>query len=449
MNLQFRKKARTERIAVIGGGIMGISVAMAIRQLVDTAVTLFEKNGSIGGLSGSYTWNGTTWDRFYHVVLSTDTTTLDFIQAIRLSHELTWVTTKSGFYRDHKLVPMSTVKDFLSFPFLSLWQKVRLAIGIILSTHMKNVGKLDRIYVREWLTKLFGRRVFERIWDPLLRSKLGASREMTSAAFIWATIKRLYGSRRGSEKIERMGYVHGGYARILEQAHQVLAGIGVDIFVNHEVTSIASSFADEKPIFIVKTDSSESTFDKVVLTVPSPEIMRIVQRDQNAYWERLSEVSYLGVICVLLILRRALSEYYVINLLDSSLPFTGIIEATNVVSPSELHDTHFVYLPKYAPAEDPLWNCEDREIVETFCDHLRKVFSDLNSGDILHAVVFREKYVQPLQKVRFLDHRIGFRSPVAGLYVVNTSMIYNSTINNNAVITLARDAAHEIVCGNQ
>ena len=50
--------------------------------------------------------------------------------------------------------------------------------------------------VEEWLTAWSGRRTFERFWLPLLRAKLGESYRESSAAFIWATIQRLYAARR-------------------------------------------------------------------------------------------------------------------------------------------------------------------------------------------------------------------------------------------------------------
>ncbi|CAB5115193.1 Phytoene desaturase (EC [Olavius algarvensis associated proteobacterium Delta 3] len=225
-------------MAVIGGGMTGIAAALELAKSGRFEVTLFEKADHIGGLSDHYTWSGLTWDRFYHVILSTDTVMLDFIREIGLENQLFWQDTKSGFYGDGKLVSMSTPMDFLRFPFLSLWQKFRLGLGILYSCRIKDPTKLDRIYVREWLTRVFGRRVYESIWDPLLRSKLGNAREKTSAAFIWATITRLYGARTAENKQEKMGHVHGGYKTILDAAEKKLQELGVKIILNAPVTKI-------------------------------------------------------------------------------------------------------------------------------------------------------------------------------------------------------------------
>jgi protoporphyrinogen oxidase len=123
------------------------------------------------------------------------------------------------------------------------------------------------------------------------------------------------------------------------------------------------------------------------------------------------------------------------------LPFTGIIEATNVVDPAEVGGKHLVYLPKYAVQDDPIWSRSDADVSREFTDALKRVFGDLKEEQVLHAAVFRRRHVQPLQDVDYLNRLVGYRTPMDGVYVVNTSMIYNSTLNNNAVVHLAREAA--------
>ena len=199
----------------------GIAAAMRLAESDRYEVTLFEKAEKLGGLSSCYTWEDITWDRFYHVVLSTDNVMLDFLNELKLKDQLFWTETRSGFYGYGRLVSMSSTLDFIRFPFMSMWQKLRMVIGLLYSSSIKDPSRLDKIYVREWLTSVFGRRVYENIWEPLLRSKLGDAREKTSAAFIWATINRLYGARgSGGSKKERMGHVSGGYATILKASGQ-------------------------------------------------------------------------------------------------------------------------------------------------------------------------------------------------------------------------------------
>lgn len=454
-------------LAIIGGGITGIAAALELAKSDRFEITLFEKADHLGGMSDYYTWDGITWDRFYHVILSTDTVMLDFIRQLGLKDQLFWKEAKSGFYGDGKLVSMSTTLDFIRFPFLSLWDKFRLGLGILYSARIKDPTKLDRIYAKEWLTKVFGRRVYESIWDPLLRSKLGSAREKTSAAFIWATIARLYGARSAENKQEKMGHVQGGYKTILDAAEKKLTQLGVRITLNSPVNELepiaASSPKPQTPeefttngtnstdktnshnSFSVEVNGTFHRFDNVLFTVNCPAVLNTLhQKDPQPYWEHIGQVKYLGVICVLLFLSRTLSPYYVINLLDKKLPFTGIIEATNIVPPYELKDLHLVYLPKYITENDPLNTRSDTEIKDLFTSGLQKVYPELKEEEILYHAVFRETFVQPLQELNYLKRSNSVHTPIDSLYLVNTSMISNSTLNNNAAITLAKQAAEYI-----
>jgi protoporphyrinogen oxidase len=427
--------------AVIGGGISGLTAAKKLSE-DGYNVTIFEKNNHVGGLSDSYVWDDLEWDRFYHVILSTDEMLLRLIDDLGLSNELFWRETKSGFYGNGKLVSMSSIKDFITFPFLSLWQKFRLGMGILTSIGIKDVDKLDRIYVREWLIKTFGRRVYERMWDPLLRSKLGEARHRTSASFIQATISRLYGARSGEAKTEKMGHVKGGYRTILNALLEDLTNKGVEVKTGNRVDKIIA----EGNMLEVITNCGSSSHSQVLLTVPAPEVLRVtgMSRDAGDYWKVQAEVKYLGVICLLIILDRKLSEYYVTNLLDKSLPFTGIIEATNIVDPSDLGGRHLVYLPKYVTQDDPINNKSDEEIQENFIKGLKKVHPDLSEDYILHTKLFRERYVQPLQEVNYLDQTRGIKTPIPNLYLANSTMLYNSTLNNDSAIKLAEKAVDVI-----
>jgi protoporphyrinogen oxidase len=437
---------QSHSVAVVGAGMTGISAAIELGKHPDVNVTLLEARDHIGGLSDSFSWKDVSWDRFYHVVLSTDSVLIDFLEELGLTPELRFTETRSGFFGNGRLVSLSSTTDFIRFPFLSLWQKFRLATGILYSASLKDPSRLDRVYVRQWLTSVFGRRVYERIWDPLLRSKLGSAREETSAAFIWATIRRLYGARDGEEKTEQMGHVQGGYRRILGRTEELLLKRRVNIQTQARVHGVRWR---NNRVELELADSVKGTsrgFDKVLLTVPSAQLLRLLEgSDDQALFEQHEKVSYLGVVCLVLVLRRSLSPYYVINLLDQSLPFTGIIEATNVVSPEELGGNHLVYLPKYAVPDDELFRLSDNEIFQSFLNGLRRVFPDLEDEDTHHWRVFREPYVQPLQEIGALERRKEHRTATEGVYLANSAMMKNTTLNNNAAITLGRSAAYTIL----
>ena len=446
MNRFVKDNPFRESLAIVGGGMTGIASALELAKSGRFSITLFERDKNLGGLSSYFQWQELIWDRFYHVILSTDTKMLEFISELGLQDQLFWRDTKSGFYGKGKLVSLSSFFDFLKFPFLSPWQKFRLGIGILYSSSIKDPSRLDRIYIRQWLTKVFGRRVYENIWDPLLRSKLGNARERTSAAFIWATINRLYGARSSGTKQEKMGHVKGGYYTILKSAEKKLIKLGIKVLTNSSVLNLELPEGPNGRQINLTTLNETFKFDRVLLTVNCPTVLKMINcKNHHPYWDKIKKVEYLGVICVLLVLSRELSPYYVINLLDKELPFTGIIEATNVAFPEDLGEKHLVYLPKYLSSNDPIANMKDDKVIEHFIEKLKKVYPDLKDEEILHKRIFRETCVQPLQELNFSERTFEISTPIKGVYCANTSMIYNSTINNNAAITLAHRAVKTII----
>ena len=124
---------------------------------------------------------------------------------------------KPGFYTDGKLVSMSNTLEFLRFPPLDLISKIRLGATIFYASRVKNWQALEKISVEDWLTRLSGQKTFEKMWKPLLKAKLGEAYRETSAAFIWATIQRMYAARNSGLKREMFGYVRGGYGKVLER----------------------------------------------------------------------------------------------------------------------------------------------------------------------------------------------------------------------------------------
>ncbi len=69
------------RVAVVGGGLAGISAALACAD-AGAQVTLFEKRARLGGLTWSFSHDGLVMDNGQHVFLRCCTAYLDFLDRI-------------------------------------------------------------------------------------------------------------------------------------------------------------------------------------------------------------------------------------------------------------------------------------------------------------------------------------------------------------------------------
>ena len=217
----------TSRIGIVGGGALGMTLALRLREQGHDVVVL-EGARTAGGLAASQRIAGYTWDRFYHVILQSDRDLLALLSELGVS-EPHWGVTRTGFYTDGVLYSLSTSLEFLAFPPISLVDKMRLAGTILYASRVKNWRPLEQILVSDWLRKLSGKRTFERIWLPLLKSKLGENYRIASAAFIWAIIARMYAARRSGLKREQFGYVEGGYATVLARFEKYLEEKSIEL----------------------------------------------------------------------------------------------------------------------------------------------------------------------------------------------------------------------------
>jgi len=425
-------------IAVIGGGVMGLAAAWQLSRAGRFDVTLYERDERLGGHCAGLSLAGTVCDRFYHIVLPGDTATIDWIGDLGLGPDLVWSQAGSGFFGEGRLVPLETSLDFLRFPFLSLAEKGRLGLGILKAGRIKDPEGPAAVPTGVWLNDLFGRRITEKIWNPLMRSKWGDAAPRISASFIWASIRRLRGARRGPAGRERMGALRPGIHALIAAAARRLEESGVRIRAGRRVLSVDRGDAGR---LRVRTVSGEDFHAAVLATLPDPELRAVLPPEAARPGP---PAEYLGILAVVLALKTGLSPYYVINLLDGGLPFTGIIETTNVLPPADFGGRRLVYLPKYLTVDDPLNRRSDDDAAGLFLAGLSKVFPGFSEAAVVDRRVVRALYAQPLQAPGAALPAPDFRTGIPGLYAANTTMITKSLHNIDADIRLAREAARTI-----
>lgn len=434
-------KKQGETWAVVGGGILGMSTALRLARQ-GKKVRLFEAEPQIGGLTSCWELDGLTWDKFYHVILKSDQYTRELLKELKLEDEIKWVETKTGFYSDGKLYSMSNTLEFLKFPPLNIIDKLRLGFTIFYASRIKNWKNLEKVQVADWLTRLSGKRTFNKMWLPLLRAKLGDSYSETSAAFIWATIQRMYAARRSGLKKEMFGYVPGGYARILKAFEDLLLDEGVEINTGHKTESVIKKA--KGPFEIRFTNKAFAEAEKVVLTIPSTFIPKICPTLPGPELAKHHAIRYLGVICLSLTLKRPVSSFYVTNITDKDIPFTGVIEMTALVEPSELQDKNLIYLPKYASADDPIFSEDDESIKKRFINGLLDMYPELSQDDIIFGGLARAKNVFALSTLDYSTKLPPMISSVKNLFFINSAYITNGTLNVNETIKMADESVKEI-----
>jgi protoporphyrinogen oxidase len=428
------------KIAIVGSGFLGLTLALRLAEQ-GNQVTIFESANEIGGLASVWQIGDITWDKHYHVTLLSDSLTRKIVGELGLENEFEWVETKTGFYTDGKLVSMSNTLEFLKFPPLDLISKFRLGGTIFYAARVKDWKALETISVEDWLTKLSGKKTFEKMWKPLLKAKLGEAYKETSAAFIWATIQRMYAARNSGLKKEMFGYVRGGYATVLKRFAEVLREKDVEIKLNSKVFNAKPQSGKAAKVLLEyeNLDSRLSTldsFDKVILTCPSNIAAKICPQLTESERVKLSNIKYQGIICASVLMKKSLSNYYVTNITDET-PFTGIIEMSALVDKSEFGGNALVYLPKYVSPNDALFEKPDAEIEELFVTELEKMYPHFSRKDVLSFKISRVREVFPIPTLNYSANVPSVKTSIDGVYIVNSAQITNGTLNVNETIQLA------------
>jgi protoporphyrinogen oxidase len=427
---------RRERWGIVGGGILGMTLAHRLAQR-DQEVVLFESADQLGGLASAWCLGDIVWDRHYHVTLLSDHHLRSLLAELGLDDQMEWVQTRTGFYTDGRLHSMSNSLEFLRFPPLGLWDKIRLAATIIHASRITDWQYLEQIPVADWLRRWSGERTWERIWLPLLRSKLGENYTKASAAFIWAIIARMYAARRSGLKKEMFGYVRGGYARILERFGAVLTKEGVDIRLGERVSHVEG---DGDRVSVHFANGREELVDRAVVTAPAPYVARLcpgLRPEEKAAWQG---ITYQGIVCASLVLKQPLAHYYVTNITEPWVPFTAVIEMSALVDRRHFGGNSLVYLPKYLAPDDPFFEVPDHEVEKRFVDALTRMYPHFQPSDVLSFRVSRVRNVLALSTIDYSARLPSMITSIPGVSIVNSAHIVNGTLNVNESIQLAQRA---------
>jgi len=406
-------------------------------------VTLFEAAPEFGGLASAWQINGITWDRHYHVTLLSDSHLRALLKELDLDRDMKWVETKTGFFMDGKLYSMSSSLEFLKFPPLSLIDKFRLGATIFYASKVKDWKRLEGISVSDWLTKLSGKNVFEKMWRPLLRAKLGENYQDASAAFIWAIIARMYAARRSGLKKEMFGYLPGGYGRMLDRFARALAEEGVELCPNSAAKAV--EWNEEGGVTIQLQSGERREFDEVILTMPSGVAARLCPALTAKEKEALSAIRYQGIICASLLLKQPLAKYYVTNLIDSWVPFTAVIEMTTLVDPEAFGGNSLVYLPKYVDPDDPMFEQSDEQIEQSFVAALQRMYPHFRREDVLAFKISRVRRVLAISTLNYSENLPPTSTSIPGVHIINSAHIANGTLNVNETIQLANASADKLL----
>ena len=432
-------------IGIVGGGILGITLGYFLTRH-GVRVTIFEASDTLGGLAGPIRMDGYNIDRFYHAILTTDSHLQQLFDELGIQDQYRFREARTAFYHQGNLYPMTNIKEFLTFPPLNFVDRFRLGLTIVYARFVHDMNTVESISVEKWLTRVSGRRTYETIWKPLLRAKFDGTFENTPATYIWARLNRVSSTRTGTNQREMAGHLIGGYITLLETMADRIRAAGGEIRLKSPVHEIA---VRDNLLAGLRTPDGDLQFDAIVATVQTPLFVRLTPGLNDEYRNYLNETRYMGIVCPLLVLDRALTGYWTLNITDESIPFTGVIETTSYIDPKYVGGHHLVYLPKYTQPDSPWFKMSDDEVREVWLQNLEKMFPQFRREWIKHMLVHRERLVEPIHPLNGLHLIPAIETPVKNLYLVNAAQIYPELTNGESVTRHAREASQVMLANRR
>lgn len=402
-------------------------------------MTLFEAAPELGGLARSFEFGDIRIERYYHFLCSADTGYFRKLRELDLAHALRWRPTKMGFFYRGRLYPFSSAGDLLRFDGISLLGRLRYGLLALRCSLIERWGPLDAVAGESWLKRALGEEAYMATWYPLLRVKFDRFHDRISAAWVWHRIHRVARSRRTPLHQERLGYLAGGTDTLVAALEARLRERGVRLCPGTPVERILVE--NGRAAGIETADGARWPFDAVVSAVPLPHFVRLAPDLPADYRAALAAVDFIGVICVALRLRQPLSESFWLNVNDERVPFNGCIEYTNLNPEMTPDGSSILYVPFYLPHGHERLAYSDERLVEECVRALGVINPRFRPDWVMRSAVSRDPYAQVICTTGFAARVPPHRTPVEGLFLIDSSQLYPADRTISGTIDLAHEVA--------
>jgi protoporphyrinogen oxidase len=411
----------TLKVAVIGAGPMGLAAAYELAKR-GAQVSILERDDRIGGMSAFVDFAGTRIERYYHFICRPDSTTFEYLREFGLEDYLRWVPTKMGFYFRGKLYEWGHPLALLKFPGLSPLQKLRYGLHVMHAKGIEDWRPYDAFTSTEWLHRWIGEKAYDVLWRSLFHYKFYEHEDRLSAAWLGTRIKRVALSRKSLFQ-EELGYLEGGSEVLLNAVTRRLAELGTNIELRTPVDEVALAETETgKRVLGVRISGTVRPFDRVVSTIPLPYLTRLLPELPEEERAKVAAIKNVGVVCVLLKLKRPFTRNFWININDPRIEIPGLIEYTNL---NPLDGTAIVYAPYYMPQTHPKYRREFGTFIEETLGYMKLIRPDfVPESDVIASTASRYEFAQAVCSPGFYDALPPMASRVQGLYMADTSHYY-------------------------
>jgi len=426
------------KTAVIGAGPMGL--ACAYQLLKDGhEVDVYEADDRIGGMSAHFDFNGLSIERFYHFICKEDFALFELLDELNLTDKLHWNSTLMGYFFQGKLYKWGNPIALLTFPELSIINRLRYGIHMFVSSKMSHGDNIDAEDAVTWIKRWQGNSTYDIMWSKLFELKFYHYTPNLSASWIWARIRRVGRSRKNLMQ-EQMGYLKGGSNTLLVALEKAILERGGKIYLNTKVDTIENANCGVTGLSV---NGNSIKYQKVYSTIPLPFIPEMLPDFPKLILEQYTNLNNIGVVCLIFKLKQKVTNNFWLNINTDGIDIPGIIEYTNLYPNSQQQEKpeHIVYVPFYMPHDHKKYNNTDAEFISESKRYLFTINPDLSEDDVIDVTVSRYGFAQPICEPGFLKNLPPIETEIKGLFIADTSHYYPEDRSITESVALGRKIA--------
>ena len=420
----------THRIGILGGGALGLAAALRLAQ-AGRNVTVIEREPQLGGLAAGFSVGPNYLEKFYHHIFRTDTTIIRLIRELGLENRLLWAQPNTSTLSQGRIVSLGSIPDLLRLPLLQPDDRLRFLLGMAVLKVIPNEKVFKGWTAARWMPRLMGRRVYDVMWEPVLRGKFGGRADEIAMSWLWSRVH---------ERSLRLGYLRGGFQLLYEALGERVRALRGAVLTGTTAVRIEG----RDGCTVVHTEAGEEhVFDQVLVTLPTRLFARLAGGLPADFVQRYPGPDHYGAHVLILGLNRPLIPgVYWLNINDRDMPFLALVEHTNFLPAADYGGLHLVYLGNYLPMDHPLFAQSDEEILATYLQAIRgRIRPDLEAGWIQQHWIFRAPYAQPIVTTRYVETLPPHRTPLPGVYLANMAHVYPQDRGQNYSLRLGERMA--------
>ena len=438
---------------MIGAGVAGLTCAYRLGQ-AGVRADVYERWPGLGGQAATLdVGDGLRIERYYHYLFTSDRSMMDLFGELGLGDDLEPHPSNSAIVSGGRVWPFNGALDLLRFRPLPLRNRLRMGLALVrMQMGRRGVADFEGQTAHSWIVRNMGRPAWEHVWGPLMRGKFGERAEQISMAWIWDKATRRRNIREGEARQEVFLHPKNSFEPLFERLAAGIEEHGGRVMIDRPAARLVR---DSGSLAVVpakpdsfrrgldprefEPDAAPQRYDAVVACVPSDVFIELLDPELAAevgdgYLGRLESIEYFTAFNLLVELERPLTGHFWVNVADRRCPFVGLIEHSNFVGRENTGGRVFSHVTNYLPAGHELLGLDADSLLDRYEVGLRLINPGYERSWVRNRWLFREPAGQPIVDVGYRERIPPRRTPVAGLFLVNTTQIYPEDRGTNYAV---------------